>query len=182
MQKYFEKIPGERIYLSPLNADDAELYTKWLNDIEVTRWLTQTHRIISLLSEREWLENTAKQGDNHQFAIVLREGNRLLGNIGLTNIHSVYRTATFGMFIGEAEDRSKGYGTEALKLLVDYGFRWLGLRNIDLDVHAENVRGIRCYEKVGFREYGRRTSALLSDGIWHDCVKMEILAENWPNT
>ena len=177
--KYFEKIAGERIYLSPLNPDDVELYTKWLNDPEVTSWLTMSSQVISLPSEREWLENATKKTDTYQFAIVLREGDRLLGNIGLMNIHPVYRTATFGMFIGEAEDRSKGYGAEALKLLVDYGFRWLGLRNIDLDVHAENARGIRCYEKVGFREYGRRTGVLLCDGKWHDCVKMELLAEDW---
>ena len=180
---YFEKIPGERIYLSPMNPDDAETYTKWMNDPEVIFWLDQASRVYTLPSERAWLETcanqTGKNMDQYNFAIVLREGERLLGNIGLMNIHPVHRTATFGMFIGEAEDRSCGYGTEALGLLLSYSFRWLGLRNIDLHVDSENARAIRCYEKVGFKEYGCRSQAIFYDGQWHDRIFMEILAENW---
>jgi len=149
---YFEKIPGERLYLSPIDASDeaVALCTKWLNDIAVTEWLSASN-VFSAMCEKNWLEAQARKPDSYQFAIVLREGNRLIGNAGFSSVNLIHRKATLGLFIGEAEDRSKGYGTEALKLLVDYGFRWLGLRNIALDVNAENARGIRCYEKVGFR-------------------------------
>jgi len=159
---YFEKIPGERIYLSPINPDDAELYTKWLNDLEVTRWLGSTGSVFSLPAD----------GDNP------RGGDRLIGGTGFNGINQANRRATLGIFIGEAEDRSKGYGTEALRLLVDFGFKWLGLNNIDLHVHSSNARAIRCYEKAGFRAYGRRTGAILHDGEWMDDVLMEILAKD----
>ena len=174
---YFEKIPGERVYLSPMNPGDAEIYTKWLNDVEVTRWLGQYSQVYSLPAERAWLENATKDVNNYLFAIVLREGNRLIGNIGLMDLNQIHRRATLGIFIGQAEERSKGYGAEAVRLLLDYGFNWLGLRNIDLHVHVNNARAIRCYEKAGFREYGRRTRAIFHNGEWIDDVLMEILAE-----
>ena len=174
---YFEKIPGERIFLSPMDPNDLEIYAKWMNDIKVTRWLGMHRNLYSLPAERAYLENATKDVTNYQFAIVLREGGRLIGNIGLMDHEHVSRRATLGIFIGEAEDRSKGYGAEAIRLLVDYGFQWLNLRNIDLHVHSENARAIACYEKVGFREYGRRHGAVFADGRWYDDVLMEVLAQ-----
>ena len=174
---YFEKIPGERIYLSPIDPGDAETYTKWVNDFEVTRWLGSTGSVYSLPAERAYLENATKETNNHQFAIVLRDGNRLIGSIGLMDLNQRCQKATLGIFIGEAEDRSKGYGTEAIRLLVDYGFQWLNLRNIDLHVNSGNARAIACYKKAGFREYGRRHDAIIADGRWYDDVLMEVLAD-----
>jgi len=176
---YFEKLPGERVYLSPIDPDDAPTYAKWMNDLEVTRWLDNTHKVFSLPAERAWLEDTAKKTNSYAFAIVLREEDRLLGNVGLMGVHPTNRTATLGIFIGEARDRSKGYGAEAIRLLLDYGFRWLGLRNIDLQVNSDNARAIACYEKVGFKEYGRRTNAIFADGQLFDIVLMQTLAEDW---
>jgi len=175
---YFEKIPGERIYLSPMDPGDLEIYTKWMNDSEVTRWLGMHSGVFSLPAERAWIEGATKDTHNYQFAIVLREGNRLLGNIGLMDVQQINRRATMGIFIGEAEDRSKGYGAEATRLLLDYGFRWLGLRNIDLHVNSGNARAIACYKKAGFREYGRRHGAVFADGQWHDDVLMEALTQD----
>jgi RimJ/RimL family protein N-acetyltransferase len=185
---YFEKIPGERIYLSPMDPNDAELYTKWLNDIEVERWLGGYSSVYTLPAERAWLENATKDTSGYQFAIILRDGDnprggdnprdrdRLIGNLGLMDVQQVNRRATLGIFIGEAEDRSKGYGSEAIKLLLGYGFNWLGLQNIDLHVHSGNARAIACYKKAGFREYGRRHGAIFADGGWQDDVLMEALS------
>lgn len=178
---YFEKITGDRIYLSPMDPNDAEICAKWMNDLEVSRWLGAARHTYSLLAEREWMESNAKKTDSYQFAIILREGNRLLGNIGLQDVNLIYRIATLGIFIGEEEDRSQGYGAEAIRLLVNYGFRWLGLNNINLYVNGNNARAIRCYENVGFRAYGRRRNAIFADGAWCDNVTMEVLAQDWLN-
>ena len=174
---YFEKIPGDRIYLSPMDPGDVEIYTKWLNDIEITRWLGMTSSVYGLPAEREYLEKTTKDPNNYQFAIVLREGDRLLGNVGLMDVNQTHRKATLGIFIGEAEDRSKGYGSEAIQLLLGYSFNWLGLRNVDLHVNSSNARAVACYKKAGFREYGRRTGTIFAGGQWYDDVLMEALAQ-----
>jgi len=171
--KYFKKIIGERIYLSPMNIDDAEIYTKWLNDYEVSGNLGNYSRMISLNSEQKALDRMTSEGQN--FAIVLQKDDTLIGNISLMDIDHVSRRATIGLFIGEEENRDKGYGSEVLHLLLDYGFKTLNLHNIMLQVHSSNERGIACYKKAGFREFGRRHEANYINGQYIDIVHMEIL-------
>ena len=79
------------------------------------------------------------------------------------------------IFIGEEENRSKGYGTEALKLLLDYGFNYLNLHSIMLCVMSFNERAIACYKKVGFKEAGRLRENYFLNGKYHDVVYMDIL-------
>jgi len=172
--RYFEKIPGERLYLSPMNVDDAEIYTKWLNDREVSIWIGQHSNVVSIPAERKWLEN-ATTGDGHNFAIVARDGDQLIGSISLMGIRPVHRNAELGIFIGEAAFRSKGYGAEAIKLLLEYGFKTLGLHSIQLHVNAENTRAIACYKKCGFKECARRRESIFIDGRFMDSLSMDIL-------
>jgi len=172
--KYFKKLIGERVYLSPINTDDLETYTKWLNDYDVSRNLTLYPQLISLTNEKKALEQMTSEGQN--FAIVLAENDTLLGNISLMEISSINRTATLGLFIGEADCRGKGYGAEAIQLIINYGFKTLNLHNIMLNVNADNAQGIACYKKVGFREFGRRREAVFMDGKYFDNIYMEILS------
>lgn len=175
--RYFKKLTGERIYLSPMNIDDAELYTKWLNDAAVSEPLGWFRRMVSLSGEKKALENMALEGYNH--AIVLNEGDKLIGNTSLMDIDNISRKATVGIFIGEAENRGKGYGAEALRLIVNYGFKTLNLHNIMLQVDSDNERGIACYRKAGFREFGRRREACFKNGQYVDIIHMEILSNEF---
>ncbi|MDR1329131.1 MAG: GNAT family N-acetyltransferase [Oscillospiraceae bacterium] len=176
--KYFKKLVGEHIYLSPVNPDDAEIYTKWLNDPEVTDWISQTARIFSLSAERKVLEKMADEG-GYIFAIVRLSDDALLGNCGIHDIIHTNRRATVGIFIGEAENRSRGYGSEALRLLLGYGFNTLNLHNIMLTVQSDNARAIRCYEKIGFREYGHRRESVFKNGGYVDSMYMDILENEY---
>ncbi|MDR1693101.1 MAG: GNAT family N-acetyltransferase [Oscillospiraceae bacterium] len=172
--RYFPKIIGERIYLSPINADDAEIYTKWLNDPAVADHLGQYRNAITLATEKKALENMVSGGQN--YAIVLKDGDELLGNISLMEVEHIHRRATLGLFIGEAGRRGKGYGTEAIRLILGYGFNTLNLHNIMLTVHADNPQGLACYKKVGFTEIGRRRGARIKDGKQIDLIYMDILS------
>lgn len=171
--RYFRKIAGERVYLSPMNTDDAEIYTKWLNDKSVGGNLGNFSQAITLSNEQKALERMASEGQN--YAIVLKEGDALIGSISLMDIDHISRGATVGLFIGEADQRGKGYGAEALWLILDYGFGTLNLHNIMLQAHADNLQGLACYKKVGFREFGRRREAKFKDCRYVDVVYMEIL-------
>ena len=94
-------------------------------------------------------------------------------------IDNINRCAEVGLFIGDEENRNKGYGAEALRLLSDYSFNYLNLNNIQLGVKAFNERAIACYKKVGFKEYGRRREAYFLNGKYYDHVFMDILAREF---
>ena len=175
MSKYIPKMTGQKIFLSPMFLDDLELYTRWLNDSEMTRYLGQAAQCFTLESERKFLEKLVAEG--HNYAIVHKEEERLIGNASLFAIQHLHQTAEVGLFIGDAKDRGKGYGQEVLKLLVDYGFRYLNLKNIMLRVFSGNKSAINAYAKAGFREFGKRTKCFFVEDTWHDEIYMEILKE-----
>jgi RimJ/RimL family protein N-acetyltransferase len=176
MSTYFKKLTGERIYLSPVDTADAEMFTKWLNDIEITRNLGMSHMQTTLSGEIKSLERLAQE---QVYSIVTLEGDRLLGNCGLHGIDEVNCTAELGIFIGEKADHGKGYGTEAIRLLLDYGFHILNLNNIMLKLFSYNTAGYRCYCKCGFQEIGRRRNARRIGGQYYDEIYMDILAEEF---
>jgi RimJ/RimL family protein N-acetyltransferase len=176
--KYFKKIPGERVYLSPYNTEDVAIFTKWLNDRTVTDGLGDTFMQFNLMNEREWLENAQKNGD-YSFAIVSAETDKAIGSIGLFDIKHVHRTATVGLFIGDAENRGKGLGTEAMKLIVGYSFDVLNLRNIMLNVYEFNENAYKSYIKAGFKEIGRRRKAHYHNNEYHDIIFMDITRDDW---
>lgn len=170
--KYFEKIKGERLYLSPMNIEDVEIYTKWMNDKEVTENLGSYIRNFPIKVEKDWLE---KEDNGYNFAIIKRENNELIGNISLTNLDHINQTATLGIFIGEKENRNKGYGKESIKLILDYGFNTLNLNNIMLTVYSFNQRAINTYKKIGFKQIGNRRNSIYRDNQIYDEIYMDIL-------
>lgn len=176
--KYFKKFIGHRLYLSPMNILDAEKYTMWMNDRSVTDGIASTVKITSLEGEKEWIINAGKNGDAI-FAIVDIKTDELIGNCSLTNINRINRICTIGIFIGDEENRSKGYGAEALKLLLNYAFNFQNMHNVNLEVFSFNKRAIKCYQKVGFKEYGRRHDVYFLDGKYYDKVEMEILEDDF---
>lgn len=172
--RYFRKLVGKKCYLSPINVDDAELYTTWLNHPDVAHNLRSTQENISLIAEKKKLEQFA---DEHVYAIVDLETDRLLGSVGLHDIDNIHRHGILGIFIGDEESRGKGYGREAIQLLLTFAFGYLNLHGVALWVFDFNTRGIACYRRVGFKEVGRRRHGLLRNGEYHDVILMDILAE-----
>lgn len=98
---YFKKIEGERVYLSPINVEDAAKYTEWLNDLEITVNLSMPHNTYTLEQEKEALKNLSDDGYN--FAIVNQEDDQLLGNCGLMNVDLINRIGEVGIFIGNKD-------------------------------------------------------------------------------
>ena len=172
--KYYKKLVGDRIYLSPVNIEDAEKYVEWFCDFSMTDGVGRSSALMTVEMEKEWIENALKNG-HYSFAIVNAEKNELIGNCGLENINQTDRRGAVGIFIGREENRSQGYGSEALRLLLDFGFRYLNLHNIMLNVKSFNERAIACYKKVGFKEFGRRRESYFLNGEYYDDVQMDIL-------
>jgi len=78
-------------------------------------------------------------------------------------------------FIGEEADRGRGYGAEAIRLILDYGFNTLNLHNIQLHLNGDNAQALACYKKVGFKEFGRRRESKFHSGRYVDQIYMDIL-------
>ena len=176
--KYYKKLVGERIYLSPVNVEDAEKYVECFCDFKMADGIGQSSKLMSVESEREWIEKCLKNNE-YVFAIVNSENDELIGNCGIHNIKYKDRCAIVGIFIGKEKNRSNGYGAEVLKLLLDYGFNYLNLNNIMLSVMSFNDRAIACYKKVGFKEIGRRRQSYFLNGKYHDEIFMDILKDEF---
>lgn len=175
--KYFKKLLGDHIYLSPRNNEDVEKFTEWLNDFETTDYIGRSSQIMTLEKEKEYLEKHSD--DEAVFSIVRLEDDKLIGTVGLEQISHLRRIATLGIFIGDKESRNKGYGTEAIQLILEYGFKYLNLNNIKLDLMEFNERALACYKKCGFKEYGRRRKCNFINGKYYDTIEMDILAEEF---
>jgi RimJ/RimL family protein N-acetyltransferase len=176
---HYKKLVGKKCYLSPCDMDDAEKWAEWFNDLAVTLPLgDEAYTSSTLAGEREAIEGILKN-KAHIFTIVDLENDLPLGRCLLFNVDHVNRSAMFGIFIGEKSYWGKGYGHEAARLLLDYGFNLLNLHNIMLGVFSFNERAIRSYKKVGFKEIGRRRQARIVGGQKFDVIFMDILADEF---
>jgi len=175
-------IAGENIYLRPLEMDDLELCQKWFNDPDVRLFL-DTIRPLNQLAEKNILEKLCKAAADPVgdiiMAVVLKDRDRHIGNAGLHRLNLVDRTAEFGIAIGEKDFWHKGYGTEATRLVVAYGFNTLNLHRIYLRVHGNNPKTEATYEKVGFQKEGVMRQALFRRGQYHNVILMGLLRKDF---
>ena len=102
-----------------------------------------------------------------------------MGYISLMKIHDVNRTAELGIFIGDEENLSRGYGSEAIMLLLDYAFNYVNLNNVMLKVFDYNKRAIKAYEKCGFKTFGVWKNSHYFEGEYVDEIFMNVLKEDF---
>lgn len=175
--QYYKKIVGDRIYLSPkgTSEDEVQKYTEWMNDFEITDYTGRSGQITTFDGEKDYLENSARDTKNRNFDIVELNDNKLIGALGLEHINWIERSAVLGIFIGDKNFRSNGYGAEAIKLLLEYGFKYLNLHSIRLSLLSINERAHKCYLKCGFKDTGYSREEIFLNGKYYDKLYMDIL-------
>jgi len=169
-------IVGEKVRLRPIERDDLPRYVEWFADPEVRRHLA-LYLPFSLAQEERWFENLLERLERREdvvLAIETAEGVHI-GNVGLHRIDWRNRNAELGIAIGERSYWNQGYGTDAIRTLLSLAFREMNLHRVFLRVDADNARGIRCYEKAGFRREGVLREAVFKEGAYHDQYIMSIL-------
>ncbi|HXP57101.1 MAG TPA: GNAT family protein [Streptosporangiaceae bacterium] len=171
---------GERVRLRPVLEDDLPTLAQWEMDLGRSVMLLERVAPPSEAAARERLAKwSANEGDDLGFTIVALDGPQpLVGHIIVFGIRAKDRLATIGIALGR-EYTGRGYGTDAMRIIVGYGFRELGLHRIQLSVAQYNPAGIRAYEKAGFVEEGRRRESVWHDGRWYDEIQMSILDHEW---
>ncbi|GGJ51005.1 GNAT family N-acetyltransferase [Deinococcus roseus] len=164
---------GQKVMLGVLERKDVPEIAPYFQNPGMTMYMYGYGKTTSLEEEYQWYDSTIKDPDNVTFGIFTPEGT-LIGSCSLFGINHRMGTATFGICIWNPDFWSQGYGTEATRLMVEYGMFHLNLYNIDLFVYSFNPRGIQAYLKAGFREVGRRRGAALLGHERFDKVWMEI--------
>jgi diamine N-acetyltransferase len=172
-------IIGEKVALGPLVREHIPLHTRWINDFFVMRTFGDPPRPRTVESVTAWFERAAVADDALWFTIYERAGWRPVGRTDLFEIDWRHGTALWGLLIGEADARGKGYGTEVARLMLDYAFTGLGMHNVRLDVDEFNIAGRRAYERAGFKEFGRRREATVLAGRRWDLISMDCLASEF---
>jgi RimJ/RimL family protein N-acetyltransferase len=173
-------LAGERVRLRGVRDDDLPALAKWETD--PGRLATLSHRVVPP-SEAAAKDRIAKWSANDEghfgFAIeTLEDPPVLVGHIGLWGASPKDRCATLGIALGR-EHIGRGYGSDAMRVMVGYAFRELGLHRLQLGVAPFNLAAIRAYQKAGFVEEGRHRESVLHDGRWYDEVLMSILDHEW---
>jgi len=179
-QRPLPTIRGEHVYLRPAEREDIDLFVRWFADEETTRYLS-TRAPFSKAMEEKWFDSMLEQQgkSGYHFVICLLADDRAIGTAGFHHVNQEDGHASFGISIGEKAEWSKGYGTDALRAICDFGFGQLRLERIELDVYEPNRRAQRSYEKAGFMTEGTLRHAHFSDGRYHDVLRMSLLREEW---
>lgn len=164
-------ITGDRVTLRPLTPADYPRMLEFKNDVEVELLGGgDPPRPRTLAAMSEFYDELAKDRVNVNFAI--EADGVLIGDAGLFHFEQRNGTAELGIGIGDRAYWGKGYGREAVGLLVEYGFTMHNLRKIWLETHGSNERAIRSYLAAGFVEEGRQREHVWSGGQYEDLVLM----------
>jgi RimJ/RimL family protein N-acetyltransferase len=173
---------GKLVRLAGIDPEEvSKSFAQWNRDSEYMRLLdTDPPRLHSSKAIKDWMEKELENAkDMSWFAIRALEDDRLLGDITLSVINWGSREAFVGIGIGERDSWGKGYGTDAMDLILRYGFVELNLQRISLNVFEFNQRALRTYEKAGFRLEGRQRQIMQREGRRWDILYMGILREEW---
>ena len=168
------------MYLRAPERSDIGDFVRWFNDADVLHNLAM-YAPMSEAAENAWFDRMLEsQGStNYHFVICLLADGRSIGTTGLHGVDLDNGTAEFGIAIGEKAEWDKGYGTDTLRAICDFGFGELRLERIGLMVYAGNARGRRAYDKAGFTLEGTLRHAHYAHGRHEDVHVMSILRHEW---
>jgi RimJ/RimL family protein N-acetyltransferase len=172
-------IVGDRIYLTPIEAENAEVYRAWINDPDVNRWLVAGQVPLTAEAERKTVREMDASEEHIEFEIRLREDDRAIGLCGLQGIEMRHRQGVVGICIGEKGLWGQGYGREAIVLVLRFGFDTLGLHRIEISAFEGNDRGLHLYESIGFKPAGRQRERIYIHGRFRDAVLFDMLEDEF---
>lgn len=166
--------------ITELSREHLPQLNRWRNDPEVVRWLGGNFLYIAGEVDEAWYEDYMKNRQSQvRLAIIAIDTDSYIGNVQLTHIHSINRSAEFAILIGDTRYRGAGAGSYAMREILRHGFHDLNLNRIWLSVLDDNAAAIRLYEKYGLKHEGRERQAVYKDGAYRDLLRMAILREDF---
>jgi RimJ/RimL family protein N-acetyltransferase len=166
------------VRLAAPRPEDRDQFAQWSHDAEFQRLLIGDSVRPQSVDFYADIDKEKEKHNEYPFRVRTLEDDKLIGITHL-GIQWASQVAWLAIGIGDPDYRNKGYGSDALSLTVNYGFRELGLYRISLTVFSYNTRAIRTYEKYGFVHEGAQRQALYRDGQRHDILVMGLLRPEW---
>jgi len=172
-------IDGNLVILRPLQREDLPTVLRWMNDLEITRFLN-AYRPLMIEDEEKWYEGLIGSTTNMVFAIETKgEDSKFIGTMGMHGINHRCQHAGTGALIGDSSCHGRGYGTDAKMHLLRWAFDTLNLRKVTSFVLANNPRSKRYLEKTGYCEVGVRRAHHFVDGEFVDEYIMEVFRDDF---
>ena len=171
-------LKGEKVSLRPITLNDADAMFAGLSDEEAMK-LTGTQEMFTLAQVRAFCARVAEADDRLDYAITLPDNPRYRGEVVLNELDWANKSANFRIAISGAENREKGYGTEAARLILRHAFEGLRLHRVHLEVFNFNRRAQHVYRKLGFVREGVLRDTLLWEGEYHNSIQMSLLASDY---
>jgi RimJ/RimL family protein N-acetyltransferase len=165
---------GETIRLEPFGMEHFEGAWAGLADQELLR-LTGSQETFTREQVEKFTRDMASRDDRADWAIIAAADGAHLGEVVLNQFDPANASVNFRIGVSGAENRGRGYGTQATRLVLGYAFDTVGLHRVSLEVYSFNPRARHVYEKCGFLAEGRQRDALRWDGQWYDAITMAIL-------
>lgn len=171
---------GELVYLRPAAREDLALFVRWFADAETARGLMLRAPFSEAAEEQWFTDMVGRQGKtDYHFVICRLTDHQPIGTAGLHGLDLENGVAEFGISIGEKSEWNRGFGTDALHAICDFGFGELRLNRIELEVYASNPRARRSYEKAGFVLEGTLRERHFAEGRHEDVLIMSLLRSEW---
>lgn len=172
---------GKLVKLRAYREEDIERAVEFTNDEEVKKLLdSNTPFPMTKWQEEEWVRTRkANSGFIYDFAIEDLETGKYIGGCSINECNIKSRNCTIGIMIGDKDYWSKGYGSDALSVLIKFIFEEVNIYKIKLNVFSFNKRAISCYKKLGFKEEGLLKDELYRNGKYCDVILMALFKEDW---
>ncbi len=166
-----------QIYLRPMVEADTDMIVAWRNKPSVKNYFIY-QADFTKEGHLYWLHEVVEKGRACQMIICNKADDMPLGSVYIRDIDHTHHKGEYGIFIGEEAARGRGIGTQAAKLMLEYGFKELGLHRIYLRALAGNDQAVRSYEKAGFEHEGYLKDDVCINGefvdiVWMAAVKKE---------
>ena len=166
----------KKISIRPITENDTNKIIEWRNKPSVKQYFIYREPF-TRESHLNWFHNRVQRGKVAQFMIMADDDP--IGSVYLRDIDDKNKKCEFGIFIGEESNCGRGFGKIASKLVINYAFNQLKLNRVFLRVFSNNIRAIKCYEKIGFKHEGLFREDVIIDGIPYDLIFMSILRKDW---
>ena len=162
------------IIYKPIRKSDLKIIVKWLNDPGTNQYLgASVRRGTNSETRLNWYKKYKNEKTKKIF--IISSDKKPIGQVGLTDINLQDNNAELYVVIGEKEFRGKGIGQQAIKYIIDYAFNNLKLHRISLGCFEENIAGMKCYEKRGFKKEGVVRDQFYKNGKYYNEVKMGLI-------